>query len=335
MDEEKSFLQNVGKAIRNVEKAIKKIINGIKKFIKLIKHIIKYWKVYLIIGIVFVCFIILSIFIAWIEDEDGGGAGGTSGSNSTGISSSAGTSYWWPIGSLDTTEVDGKNFASGTPALGKESITRMGKDGKAYGLEIDKHEDNYAIDIGADGETNKYYAISIGEGKVTKVVSGIPEGVDESKPRGNHVVVDYGDIDVYYVHLYDGSIEVEEGDTVDYGQVIGKLGHNGSSTGPHLHFEVQKKGLCQDATEYVDPDNPRTVKVNYSEVNSSLVDYLLNFGGNATITQIDGRKYYLSYDDTAGLLTVGLDVYIDGHKDGFSVPRMGFGYCRRTSKRSG
>lgn len=53
---------------------------------------------------------------------------------------------------------------------------------------------------------------------------------------------------------------------------------------------------------------------------TSLIDYLLNFGGDSTTYEIDGRKFYKTYDDTIGYLTVGLDVYIDGKREGFEVP---------------
>ncbi len=47
-----------------------------------------------------------------------------------------------------------------------------------------------------------------------------------------------------YGHL--NSIDVTKGQIVDEGDVIGRSGNTGLSTGPHLHFEIRKNGLPQN-----------------------------------------------------------------------------------------
>jgi len=56
---------------------------------------------------------------------------------------------------------------------------------------------------------------------------------------GNRVVLDLGD-GVYcaYAHLQRGSVEVEPGQRVQAGDVIGRAGNSGNSTEPHLHFQL-------------------------------------------------------------------------------------------------
>jgi murein DD-endopeptidase MepM/ murein hydrolase activator NlpD len=55
---------------------------------------------------------------------------------------------------------------------------------------------------------------------------------------GNHVIARRGDIVVAFVHLAPGSVAVSEGQDVRIGDVIGRVGHTGNSTSPHLHFQL-------------------------------------------------------------------------------------------------
>ncbi|WMJ22358.1 M23 family metallopeptidase [Paludicola sp. MB14-C6] len=54
---------------------------------------------------------------------------------------------------------------------------------------------------------------------------------------GNTIVIDHGlGVKSYHFHL--SSINVKAGDIVKQGQLIGKVGTTGFSTGPHLHFQM-------------------------------------------------------------------------------------------------
>lgn len=56
---------------------------------------------------------------------------------------------------------------------------------------------------------------------------------------GNYVVIRHkGEEYSCYAHLKQGTVVVKKGDRVKQGQVIGKVGHSGNSTEPHLHFQV-------------------------------------------------------------------------------------------------
>jgi hypothetical protein len=55
---------------------------------------------------------------------------------------------------------------------------------------------------------------------------------------GNHVIMHSGEIFAGFAHLVPGSVAVEAGQTVRRGDVLGRVGHTGNSTSPHLHFQL-------------------------------------------------------------------------------------------------
>jgi murein DD-endopeptidase MepM/ murein hydrolase activator NlpD len=81
---------------------------------------------------------------------------------------------------------------------------------------------------------------------------------------GNHVVIEHphGEFSMY-VHLQPGSVSVAPGDEVTRGQLIGRLGHSGNSTEPHLHFHV---------TDGPDLSYSRSLPVEFSDIALSPAD---------------------------------------------------------------
>ncbi len=62
---------------------------------------------------------------------------------------------------------------------------------------------------------------------------------------GNCIMVENGKLVTVYAHC--SKIDVTEGQKVEQGDVIGKVGMTGNATGPHLHFEIR----CED--RFVNP----------------------------------------------------------------------------------
>lgn len=66
---------------------------------------------------------------------------------------------------------------------------------------------------------------------------------------GNNVVISHGfGFQTLYAHMY--KIKARVGQKVKRGEVIGYIGNTGKSTGPHLHYEVHKKGQPVDPIYY-------------------------------------------------------------------------------------
>ncbi|MGC9358205.1 MAG: peptidoglycan DD-metalloendopeptidase family protein [Anaerolineae bacterium] len=70
--------------------------------------------------------------------------------------------------------------------------------------------------------------------------------------RGNAIIVDHGwGVATGYWHL--SRIDVEVGQSVTQGQVIGRVGNTGLSTGAHLHWQLWVDGTPVDPLQWVRP----------------------------------------------------------------------------------
>ena len=101
----------------------------------------------------------------------------------------------------------------------------------AGGIKTQGIHGHNAVDIGAPVGTSVFAAL---DGVVTLVRGG--NGWNGG--YGNYIVIKHkSGVQTVYGHL--NSIIIDQGQTVTRGQLIGKSGNTGDSSGPHLHFEVR------------------------------------------------------------------------------------------------
>jgi len=84
--------------------------------------------------------------------------------------------------------------------------------------------------------------IAVAGGVVTHAAKRFGYGLMVEITHGDGYITRYG---------HHAALLVELGDVVRKGQVIGKMGSSGRSTGPHVHFEVLKNGRHVDPSRYV------------------------------------------------------------------------------------
>ena len=167
------------------------------------------------------------------------------------VTISNGTGWWWPIGGSSTQDVNGKKYSTGEPVY---TVINSGV-GPRWG------SNHGGVDIPGARNTN---VIAAKSGTIITVVDEYGDGYygfggDTSKSYGNYIKIQHDD-GTYslYAHLEKGTIRVSQGDTVEQGQLLGGMGTSGSSTGPHLHFEIRDANNNRlDPEEYIDPTNTR------------------------------------------------------------------------------
>jgi LysM repeat protein len=86
----------------------------------------------------------------------------------------------------------------------------------------------------------------------TRIISpraGVVTRVGGDQVYGTYVVISHGHVETLYAHL--SEVLVGPGQEVKVGDVIGRVGDNGRSTGAHLHWELRVAGELQDPLQFV------------------------------------------------------------------------------------
>src|SRR5438552_3932848 len=112
-----------------------------------------------------------------------------------------------------------------------------------YGMRIDPFIRAPAMHTGLDfrGETGE---------PVRATANGTVTGAGWSGGYGRMVEVDHGNgLATRYGHL--SIIDVRAGETIRIGQIVGRIGSTGRSTGPHLHYETRVDGEAVDPQKFL------------------------------------------------------------------------------------
>lgn len=103
----------------------------------------------------------------------------------------------------------------------------------------------------------KHYAVDLVAPKDTPVKS-IADGTvlfaEWTSETGYVIIIEHQDT-FTSVYKHNGSLSKSQGDLVRAGEVIASIGNTGEfTTGPHLHFELWRKGKPVDPQNYIDFD---------------------------------------------------------------------------------
>lgn len=116
-----------------------------------------------------------------------------------------------------------------------------------FGRRIDPYLQTVAYHVGLDVATTTIEGVeifSVLDGEVLEKVSG-------DSGLGNYVVIGHKGFETLYAHM-NKATELNVGDKVKAGDLVGYVGNTGRSTGPHLHLEVGIGSIKLDPQVFLD-----------------------------------------------------------------------------------
>ena len=115
--------------------------------------------------------------------------------------------------------------------------------GSTFGRRVDPIAGVGAMHEGIDFVADQGTPVIASAGGIVQVAEYHPQ-------YGKMIEIDHGnDFSSVYAHL--SKMNVNEGQIIKRGQLIGVSGNTGRSTGPHLHFEVRFRGVAQNPDRFL------------------------------------------------------------------------------------
>jgi murein DD-endopeptidase MepM/ murein hydrolase activator NlpD len=130
---------------------------------------------------------------------------------------------------------DKAKLLASIPAIQPIKNNDLNRLGSGFGYRIDPIYKTIRMHAGIDFSAPMRTAIyATGDGRVSSIMR-------MDRGYGNCVIIDHGfGYKTLYAHM--SRFNVQKGQSVKRGEVIGYVGNTGKSTGPHLHYEVIKEG---------------------------------------------------------------------------------------------
>jgi len=126
----------------------------------------------------------------------------------------------------------------------------------AYDLLVMKE----GVSFNGDPEDNESY-FAFGKEVVAPldgVIVSIENNIEDNTPNietneeqllGNHVIIEHANNEYSVIaHLKEGSLQIEEGDNVSAGEVVGLAGNSGNSSEPHIHYHIADSADWENAS---------------------------------------------------------------------------------------
>ena len=104
-----------------------------------------------------------------------------------------------------------------------------------------------ALDGDGDGQADPQGSLGA---PVYATHRGVVHLARDTWPAGNHIWVEGLRFKTGYSHLKDFAPDLQDGQTVERGQLIGYVGSTGEASGPHLDYQVWKDGVNVNPLDY-------------------------------------------------------------------------------------
>ena len=108
---------------------------------------------------------------------------------------------------------------------------------------------------------------------------------------GNVIVIRHDD-DLFTLYAHLSKIDVQAGQPVKAGDLIGEVGWTGAAIGSHLHFEA-RRGDGEDYFSAVNPELWLAPRADEGSLSISIVNAQRVFQNAELTIQTDGRSYYI------------------------------------------